>query len=286
MPLAPSETAPPNAAGPETGAPIAGTAAAESASPGPAIPGMAAAETAPASGAGPLLEAVGVVAGYGETEILHGVSLAVNPGEIATIIGPNGCGKSTFMKTLAGLVQVTRGRIAFRGADITAHSPEQVVRAGLCYVPQTANVFASLSIRENLDMGAFIRKDDYRGRIAELFEMFPDLAARPDRKAGHLSGGQRQMLAIARALMLDPALLLLDEPSAGLSPAVTQQVFERIRGINRTGVAILLVEQNAREALQMSQRGYVLVAGENRLSDSGPALLHNPEVARLYLGGE
>ena len=254
---------------------------------GAARPGTAAAESASAeSGGAPLLEAVGIVAGYGETEILHGVSLAVNPGEIATIIGPNGCGKSTFMKTLAGLVQVKRGRIAFRGADITAHSPEQVVRAGLCYVPQTANVFASLSIRENLDMGAFIRKDDYRGRIAELFEMFPDLAARPDRKAGHLSGGQRQMLAIARALMLDPALLLLDEPSAGLSPAITQQVFERIRGINRTGVAILLVEQNAREALQMSQRGYVLVAGENRLSDSGPALLHNPEVARLYLGGE
>ena len=259
------------------------------AAPGMTAPGTAAETATPAppeSSPAPLLEAAGIVAGYGETEILHGVSLAVNPGEIATIIGPNGCGKSTFMKTLAGLVPVTRGRIAFRGADISAHSPEQVVRAGLCYVPQTANVFASLSIRENLDMGAFIRRDDYRGRIAELFEMFPDLAARPDRKAGHLSGGQRQMLAIARALMLDPALLLLDEPSAGLSPAITQQVFERIRGINRTGVAILLVEQNAREALQMSQRGYVLVAGENRLTDSGPALLSNPEVARLYLGGE
>ena len=232
-----------------------------------------------------LLEAADVVAGYGDTEILHGVSLCVNEGEIVTIIGPNGCGKSTLMKTVVGLVPVKDGSVVFRDQDISSQAPGQIVRAGLCYVPQTANVFPSLTIRENLDMGAFTREDDYRGRITDMFEMFPDLAARPNQKAGNLSGGQRQMLAIARALMLDPVLLLLDEPSAGLSPAVRGSVFELIREINGTGVTVLLVEQNAREALRMSDRGYVLSAGENRLEDAGSALLDNPEVARLYLGG-
>lgn len=232
-----------------------------------------------------LLEAAEVVAGYGDTEILHGVSIHVNEGEIVTIIGPNGCGKSTLMKTVVGLVPVKGGNVVFRDEDISSQAPVQIVRAGLCYVPQTANVFPSLSIRENLDMGAFTREDDYRGRIEDMFEMFPDLAARPNQKAGNLSGGQRQMLAIARALMLDPVLLLLDEPSAGLSPAVRGSVFELIQEINGTGVTILLVEQNAREALRMSDRGYVLSAGENRLEDAGSALLDNPEVARLYLGG-
>lgn len=232
-----------------------------------------------------LLEAADVVAGYGDTEILHGVSIHVNEGEIVTIIGPNGCGKSTLMKTVVGLVPVKGGNVVFRDEDISSQAPGQIVRAGLCYVPQTANVFPSLSIRENLDMGAFTREDDYQGRIEDMFEMFPDLAARPNQKAGNLSGGQRQMLAIARALMLDPVLLLLDEPSAGLSPAVRGSVFELIQEINGTGVTILLVEQNAREALRMSDRGYVLSAGENRLEDAGSALLDNPEVARLYLGG-
>ena len=232
-----------------------------------------------------LLEARDVVAGYGETEILHGVSVSVDAGEIVTIIGPNGCGKSTVMKSIVGLVNVGSGSVTFRGEEIANLPPEQIVRSGLCYVPQTANVFPSLTIRENLDMGAFIRKDDYRGRIEEMFDIFPDLADRPNRNAGSLSGGQRQMLAIARALMLDPVMLLLDEPSAGLSPLMMGSVFERIRGINRMGVSILLVEQNAREALSMSDRGYVLSAGENRLEDRGPALLDNPEIARLYLGG-
>ena len=159
------------------------------------------------------------------------------------------------------------------------------MRTGLCYVPQTNNVFPSLTIRENLEMGAFVRRDDYRGRVDEMFRLFPDLALRPTQKAGSLSGGQRQMLAIARALMLDPALVLLDEPSAGLSPAMTGLVFERIREINRTGVAVVLVEQNAREALGMSDRGYILVSGENRLEDTGRDLLDNPDVASLYLGG-
>ena len=232
-----------------------------------------------------LLEVSDVVAGYGETDILHGVSIAVGEGEIVTIIGPNGCGKSTLMKAVVGLVRVKAGAVTFRGTDIASQPPERIVRTGLCYVPQSANVFPSLSIRENLEMGGFVRNDDYRGRIEELFALFPDLARRPTQKAGSLSGGQRQMLAIARALMLDPVLLLLDEPSAGLSPAIMGLVFERIRGINRAGVALLLVEQNAREALRMSNRGYVLAAGRNRLEDSGPALLDNPEVARLYLGG-
>ena len=232
-----------------------------------------------------LLEARDIVAGYGETEILHGVSVTVDTGEIVTIIGPNGCGKSTLMKSVIGLVNVGSGSVMFRGNEISNTPPEQIVRSGLCYVPQTANVFPSLTIRENLDMGAFIRRDDYRARIEEMFEIFPDLADRPNRSAGSLSGGQRQMLAIARALMLDPVMLLLDEPSAGLSPLMMGSVFERIRSVNAMGVSILLVEQNAREALSMSDRGYVLSAGENRLEDRGPALLDNPEIARLYLGG-
>ena len=225
------------------------------------------------------------MAGYGETVILHGVSIAVHDGEIVTIIGPNGCGKSTLMKTLAGLVKIRSGQIRFRGEDLSGAPPERVVAKGLCYVPQAANIFPSLTIRENLEMGAFLRKDDYRARIKEMFDLFPDLARQPTRKAHTLSGGQRQMLAIARALMLDPALLLLDEPSAGLSPAMLSLVFDRIAGINATGVAMLLVEHNAREALRMSTRGYVLAGGENRLEDTGPELLNNPEISRLYLGG-
>ena len=233
----------------------------------------------------PLLEANEVVAGYGETEILHGVSITVDAGEVVTIIGPNGCGKSTLMKALVGLVPVRTGSVTFKGSVISGRPPEQIVRTGLCYVPQTNNVFPSLSIRENLEMGAFVRRDDYRGRIDEMLDLFPDLTRDPRRKAGSLSGGQRQMLAIARALMLDPALLLLDEPSAGLSPAMMNTVFDRILNINQTGVAVLLIEQNARDALGMSDRGYVLVAGEKRLEDTGQDLLDNPEVASLYLGG-
>ena len=232
-----------------------------------------------------LLEATDVVAGYGQTEILHGVSIFVDQGEVVTIIGPNGCGKSTLMKAIVGMVRVRTGSVSFQGTDISGYPPERIVRTGLCYVPQTSNVFPSLTIRENLEMGAFLRKDDCRGRIGQMFDLFPDLAAHPGRKAGSLSGGQRQMLAIARALMLDPVMLLLDEPSAGLSPAMMQTVFDRIREINESGVALLLVEQNARDALGMSDRGYILVAGEKRLEDTGKDLLNNPEVASLYLGG-
>lgn len=232
-----------------------------------------------------LLEASNVVAGYGETEILHGVSIAVDNGEIVTIIGPNGCGKSTLMKVVVGLVRIWAGTVRFRGVDITRQDPEQTVRSGLCYVPQSDNVFPSMTIRENLEMGAFVRRDDYRHRIDEMFELFPDLKRSERLRAGTLSGGQSQMLAIARALMLDPVLLLLDEPSAGLAPGLVHTVFERIRSISETGVSLLLVEQNARESLRMSDRGYVLSGGTNQLEDSGPALLANPKVGRLYLGG-
>lgn len=232
-----------------------------------------------------LLEVADLAAGYGETEILHGVSMRVEAGEIVTIIGPNGCGKSTLMKAIVGLVGVRAGRVSFRGDDISNRATERIVRSGLAYVPQSDNVFPSLTIRENLEMGAFTRKDDFRGRVDEMFALFPDLGARPSLKAGNLSGGQRQMLAIARALMLDPELLLLDEPSAGLSPAMVGSTFERLRGVNGAGVSLLLVEQNARQALAMSDRGYVLASGENRLDGPGQALLDDEEVARLYLGG-
>ena len=232
-----------------------------------------------------LLEASDIVAGYGQTEILHSVSVTVDAGEMVTIIGPNGCGKSTLMKAIVGLVRVRSGSVKFQGAEISGYPPERIVRTRLCYVPQSNNVFPNMSILENLEMGAFIRSDDYRGRIEEMYDLFPDLARQPSRKARTLSGGQRQMLAIGRAMMLDPILLLLDEPSAGLSPAMMGTVFQRIREVNQSGVAMLLVEQNARDALQMSDRGYILVAGENRLEDTGKDLLSNPEVASLYLGG-
>lgn len=232
-----------------------------------------------------LLEVSDVVAGYGETEILHGVSIALEEGQIITIIGPNGSGKSTLLKTIFGLVQPKEGHVRFHGEDITRMAPEVVVRKGLCYVPQSSNVFPSLSINENLEMGAFIRTDDFSQRLEEVYNLFPDLAERRKDRAGTLSGGQRQMLAVARALMLDPILLLLDEPSAGLAPNLVKSVFERILSINSAGVAIVLVEQNAREALRLSSWGYVLASGQNQLEDSGENLLNNTEIGRLYLGG-
>lgn len=231
-----------------------------------------------------LLQVREVVAGYGETEILHEVSIVVESGEIVTIIGPNGSGKSTLLKTVLGLVRPNKGQVRFQGQDITGMAPETIVRKGICYVPQSDNVFPSLTIHENLEMGAFVRTDDFRPRLAEVYELFPDLDGRRREKAGRLSGGQRQMLALARALMLDPILLLLDEPSAGLAPNMVTSVLDKILGINRTGVAILLVEQNAREALRLSSRGYVLASGQNQLEDRGDRLLENPEIARLYLG--
>lgn len=232
-----------------------------------------------------LLEAQGLVAGYGETVILHGISIRVEQGEIVTIIGLNGSGKSTLLKTVFGVVRPTAGRVLFRDEAITGLSPDRIVQKGISYVPQTENIFPSLTVQENLEMGAFVRRDRGRRRIPEVLGLFPDLMSKRTERASRLSGGQRQMLALARALMLDPALLLLDEPSAGLSPILVEQVFRKIVDINRTGVAILVVEQNARRSLEQSHRGYVLVNGEARIEDSGPRLLSNPDVRRLYLGG-
>lgn len=232
----------------------------------------------------PLLEAIGLRAGYGGSEILHGVDLAVDAGEIVTIIGPNGSGKSTAMKAVVGVAPVTAGAVRFDGRSIESLPADRRIPLGICYVPQTENVFPSLTIAENLEMGGFLRKDGLKPRAAELYERFPDLAEKRNAKAGTLSGGQRQMLALARALMLDPKLLLLDEPSAGLSPAYVEVVFQRIRDVNASGVAILMVEQNAKRALSISNRGYVLTTGETRMTGPGPALAADPQVGRLYLG--
>jgi ABC-type branched-subunit amino acid transport system ATPase component len=231
-----------------------------------------------------VLEASEVVSGYGEVEILHGVSLRLGRGEIVAIIGPNGAGKSTLMKALFGLLKVKSGTVHMDGEEVTGASPERIVRKGMCYVPQSENVFPSLSIQENLEMGAFTRRDGYRERINEVYGLFPDLAQRPQLRAGKLSGGQRQMLALARALMLDPKVLLLDEPTASLSPKMVGDIFNKISNINQTGVAILIVEQNAKEALGFCHRGYVLAMGHNRLEGAGQELLASEEVGKLYLG--
>lgn len=232
-----------------------------------------------------ILSVDSIVAGYGETEILHGVSIRVEPGEAVTIFGPNGCGKSTLMKTIFGLLTPKRGSVVFEDTDITGFPTDKLIRMGMSYVPQTGNIFPSLTIEENLEMGAFADDSEAQTRIAEMYRMFPDLERSRRQRAGSLSGGQRQMLAFGRALMLKPSLLLLDEPSAGLSPIMAQSIFDRLRDIRTTGVAILIIEHNIRTALAMSDRGYVLANGENQLDGSAPILLDNPEIGRLYLGG-
>ncbi|MCH8814329.1 MAG: ABC transporter ATP-binding protein [Chloroflexi bacterium] len=231
-----------------------------------------------------MLEAEGVVTGYGEVEILHGVDIVVHEAEIVAIIGPNGAGKSTFLKAVFGLLKVDPGRISLMGEECTNKRPDELVLKGLGYVPQVDNVFASLTINENLEMGAYVLSDGAGDRYERVYEMFPDLAGRRGELAGRLSGGQRQMLALARALMLDPKVLLLDEPSASLSPKMVGVIFERIAAINESGTAILLVEQNTKEALSVSDRGYVLATGENRLEGEARGLLENEDVGKLYLG--
>lgn len=232
-----------------------------------------------------LLHATGVTGGYGEADILHGVDLTVAPGQVVVIIGPNGAGKSTAMKAIAGLVRVRRGGIRFDGADITNHPAEEMVARGLAYVPQERNVFPSLTIEENLAMGAYARPGATKDGIARAYAVFPDLRDKRRATAGSLSGGQRQMLAVARALMLTPKLIMLDEPTAGLSPKFCTLIFEKVREIAAQGIAVLMVEQNARPALAIADRGLVLAMGRNRAEDTGPGLLANPEIGRLFLGG-
>ena len=233
-----------------------------------------------------LLEVRGVTAGYGDTEILRNVSIEVGEREIVSIIGPNGAGKSTLMKTIFGLLHPREGSIVFDGQDITHLQPYQIVERGMCYVPQVANVFTDLTVAENLEMGAFLAKNaDIGARMDKVFEYFPRLRERRNQRAGKMSGGERQMVAMGSALMLEPKLVLMDEPSAGLSPKMVNVIFDQIRKINETGPAILIVEQNAKLSLEMSHRGYVLASGENRFEGTGEELLNDPEVGRLYLGG-
>lgn len=232
-----------------------------------------------------LLTVEKVTSGYGDMEVLHEVSIAVDPQEIVTIIGPNGAGKSTLMKTIFGLLKPKSGKINLSSHEISGLSPDRIVRLGMAYVPQVENVFPSLTVRENLEMGAFIRNDDFSGRIKEMYELFPVLGRRGRQQVGKMSGGERQMVAMARALMLNPQLILLDEPSAALAPNLAEVIFEQIEAINDTGVAILIVEQNAKQSLSLSDRGYVLASGRNRFTDTGENLLANEEIGQLYLGG-
>jgi ABC-type branched-subunit amino acid transport system ATPase component len=234
---------------------------------------------------GTLLAVEQLTAGYGEVDVLTDVSVRVEGGEIVTLIGPNGAGKSTLLKAVVGLLPPRGGRVRFAGADLAGLRPNAVARQGIGYVPQTQNVFPSLTVLENLEMGGYLLDDPLEGALEEVFAHFPGLRDRRRQRAGTLSGGERQMVAIGMALMVKPRLLLLDEPSAGLAPAVVEALFAKVRAINAAGVAILMVEQNAREALGFSDRGYVLVMGRNRREGPGPSLAEDSEVRVAFLGG-
>jgi ABC-type branched-subunit amino acid transport system ATPase component len=272
-----------------------------------------------------ILEVSDLYAGYGETEILHGVSMRLEPAELVTIIGPNGAGKSTLVKALIGLLKPSKGRILYEGRDITGHDPAELVVQGLAYVPQSYNTFPSLSVRENLEMGAITRrpglltrwnevlssrlriarerpedgeskasvsaapihftKVEFDQRIEDIVGIFPNLRPKMAAQVSTLSGGEQQMVALAKTLVMDPRVMLIDEPSAGLAPRLVALIFEKILEINNHGVAIVLVEQNARKALSLAHRGYVLEGGKNKYEGPGKALLNDPDVGRLYLGG-
>jgi branched-chain amino acid transport system ATP-binding protein len=232
-----------------------------------------------------LLKMKSIRAGYGEADILLDVSMEVAEGEIVAIVGPNGAGKSTAMKSIFGLLNIRSGTITVGGTDITGWSPNRIVSAGVCYVPQVQNIFSEMTVHENFEMGAFLRKVDFSASLDRVYALFPDLKAKRKTIAGSLSGGQRQMVAMGRALMLDPKVLLLDEPTAGLSPKYMEQIFKICRDVRAAGVAILLVEQHAKQALAFSDRGYVLAAGRNRHEGSGPALLADRHIAEMFLGG-
>ena len=232
-----------------------------------------------------LLEGEALTGGYGGVDILRGCSLAVDRGEIAVVVGPNGAGKSTAMKALFGLLRLRDGSVRLDGEDITALAPQARARRGMGFVPQTENVFRSMTVQENLEMGAFLREDDIAGTLQEVYHLFPVLREKRRQPVGELSGGQRQQAAIGRALMNRPQVLMLDEPTAGVSPIVMRELFERIIDIARGGVAILIVEQNARQALALADTGFVLVQGRNRHTGPGSELLANPDIRRSFLGG-
>lgn len=253
-----------------------------------------------------LLESQDLHSGYGEMEILHGVSVGVEASEMIVIIGPNGAGKSTLIKTIFGLLRPTRGKVLFQGNDITGLHPRSLVIKGLAYVPQSNNTFPALTVLENLEMGAITRRisplpwnrraqsgrqdrmmtdAQIRERALETIELFPNLQPKLRERAGSLSGGEQQMVALAKSMMLDPECLLIDEPSAGLAPKLVDMVFSKIAEINQHGTAVVMVEQNAKKALAIAHRGYVLETGRNRFEGSGEGLLHDPQVAKLYLGG-
>ena len=223
--------------------------------------------------------------GYGGADILKGCTISVEKGEIAVIVGPNGAGKSTAMKALLGMLKLNSGSIRLDGEDITGLTPQARVAKGMAFVPQTGNVFTGMSVEENLEMGAFLREGDINETMERVFELFPILKDKRAQLAGELSGGQRQQVAVGRAMMTQPTVLMLDEPTAGVSPIVMDELFDRIIEVRNSGIAVLMVEQNARQALEIADHGFVLVTGENRFTDTGEALLDNPQVRKSFLGG-
>jgi|TARA_B110000305_G_scaffold59627_1_gene66016 branched-chain amino acid transport system ATP-binding protein len=234
----------------------------------------------------PFLIGERMTGGYGGgADILHECTVAVDPGQIAVIVGPNGAGKSTAMKAIFGMLNIHQGLVRLDGEDISTLSPQDRVAKGMAFVPQSSNVFTSLTVEENLEMGAFLRRDDINVTMQQVFELFPILKEKRKQAAGELSGGQRQQVAVGRALMTKPKVLMLDEPTAGVSPIVMDELFDRIIEVAKTGISILMVEQNARQALSIADKGYVLVQGTNRFTDTGAALLADPEVRKSFLGG-